>query len=223
MSCNWDVFMQEICVILGYNSENAQKYIKKGSDYHKLWQILEIIYIALADKLLLPYVRKSSELGEKPTSSGYWNYSESTVSPNYQYAQQALFNFPYALMMLRRGVRFGQSKPILVAKSKLLLLFFGSNHPRYQEIVSHDFRIECMIPNEVKQCMHSTFSMSRNRKDGHYQGGDAIIEEINKQSKKWIIRVPTEMQWQRSFRTLDVLEEVGVFQSTNILVITFMM
>ena len=104
-------------MILGYNSENAQKYIKKGCDYHKLWQILEIIYIALADELLLPYVRKSLELGEKPTSSGYWNYSESTASPNYQYAQQALFTFLYALMMLRRGVRFGQSKPILVAKS----------------------------------------------------------------------------------------------------------
>ena len=43
-------------------------------------------------------------------------------------------------------------------------------------------------------------------------------------SKKdyWFIRVPIEMQWQRSFRNLDVLEEGGVFQSTNILVITFM-
>ena len=71
-------------------------------------------------------------------------------------------------MMLRRGVRYGQSQPILAAKSKLVLLFFGRNHPRYQEIVSHDFRIEYMIPNEVKQCMHSTFSMSRNGKNEHY-------------------------------------------------------
>ena len=93
MPCNWDVFMQEIYVILGFTSENIQKYIKKGSDYHKLWQILEVVYIALADELLLPYVRKSLELGEKPTSSGDWNYSESIVNPNYQYVQQALFSF----------------------------------------------------------------------------------------------------------------------------------
>ena len=66
-----------------------------------------------------------------------------------------------------------------------------------------------MIPNEVKQCIHSTFSMSRNRKDGHYQGSDAIIEKINKQGKKWIIDVPTEMQWQRTFRSLDVLKVGG--------------
>ena len=187
--------MEEICVILGFTSENAQKYIKKGSDYHKLWQILEMVYIALADELLLPYAQKSLELCEKPTSSGYWNYSESIVNPNYQYVQQALFTFLHALMMIRRCMRYSQSKPILAAKSKLVLLFFGRNHPIYQEIVSHDFRIEYMIPNEVKQSMHSTFSMSRNGKDGHYQGGDAIIEEINKQGKKWIIGVPTEMQW----------------------------
>ena len=84
-------------------------------------------------------------------------------------------------------------------------LFFDRNHPRYQEIVSHDFRIEYMIPNELKQCMHSTFSMSRNGKDGHYQGSDVMIEEINKQGKEWIIGVPTEMQWQRSFRNLECL------------------
>ena len=97
---------------------------KNGNDYHKLWQILEVVYIALADEVLLPYVQKSLELGEKPTSSGYWNYSESVVNPNYQYVEQALITFLHPLMMLRRGVRYGQSKPILAAKSKLVLLIF---------------------------------------------------------------------------------------------------
>ena len=44
--------MQEICVILGFISENAQKFIKKGSDYHKLCQLLEVVYIAPADELM---------------------------------------------------------------------------------------------------------------------------------------------------------------------------
>ena len=85
-----------------------------------------MVYIALADKLLLPYVRKILELGEKPTSLGYWNYSENVINPNYQYVEQALFTFLHALMMLRRGVRYGQIKPILATKSKLMLLFFWS-------------------------------------------------------------------------------------------------
>ena len=39
MGCNWGVFMQDICKELGFKSENSQKYIKKGSDHHKLWQV----------------------------------------------------------------------------------------------------------------------------------------------------------------------------------------
>ena len=33
--------------------------LKKGSDHHKLWDILEIIYLAITDELLLPFVRYS--------------------------------------------------------------------------------------------------------------------------------------------------------------------
>jgi len=29
MSCNWEVFMEEICLVLGFVSENAKNYIKK--------------------------------------------------------------------------------------------------------------------------------------------------------------------------------------------------
>ena len=42
MSLCWDVFMKEICKELGFQSENALKYIKKGSDHNKLWNILEM-------------------------------------------------------------------------------------------------------------------------------------------------------------------------------------
>ena len=53
MSCNWPVFMEEICTTLGFKSDNAKKYIRKGSDHHKLWETLEITYLAMADELLL--------------------------------------------------------------------------------------------------------------------------------------------------------------------------
>ena len=40
MSLCWDVFMKEICKGLRFQSENALKYIKNGSDHHKLWAFL---------------------------------------------------------------------------------------------------------------------------------------------------------------------------------------
>ena len=59
MNLNWEVFMEIFAKQLGFTSENALKYIRKGSDHHKLWQILEITYLALVDELLLPYVRST--------------------------------------------------------------------------------------------------------------------------------------------------------------------
>ena len=32
----WEPFMKEICMYLGFASENTQIYAKKGSDHHKL-------------------------------------------------------------------------------------------------------------------------------------------------------------------------------------------
>lgn len=90
-------------MVLGFTS-NVEKYIKKCSHQQKLWQFLEVVYIALAGKLLLTNVWKSLELGEKPASSGYWNYSKSVVNSNYQYVQENLFTFLHALIMLRRSV-----------------------------------------------------------------------------------------------------------------------
>ncbi len=42
MALNLEVFMKEVVMTLGFRSENALKYMKIGSDHHKLWRILEI-------------------------------------------------------------------------------------------------------------------------------------------------------------------------------------
>ena len=59
MSFNWSIFLERVMQELGITSEIGLKYAKKGSDHHKLWDILEIIYLAITDELLLPFVRYS--------------------------------------------------------------------------------------------------------------------------------------------------------------------
>ena len=78
-----------------------------------------------------------------------------------------------------------------------------------------------MVSNKFKQCMHSTCNMRQNGKDGHYQSRNTIIEEINKQSKNWIISLLTKMQWERSFTNLGFLEKAGTFHSVIIFVYYF--
>lgn len=52
------------------------------------------------------------------------------------------------------------------------------------------------------------FTVSRKGIKTHRQGGDAILEEINKSGKRFKIGVPSESQWKRVFRSLDKLSEV---------------
>ena len=63
--------------------------------------------------------------------------------------------------------------------------------------------IEALIPHEVRSITYSSLVLCCTRRLGHYQGGDAIIEEINKEAKRDIVGIPNEMQWKKSFRNLD--------------------
>ena len=209
LSCNWLVFMKEVCRTLGFKTEESLKYAKRGSDHHKMGQILEVTYLAMADELLLPYVRDCVIKRINPSVEGYLTtYNDAVRNPNYEYAQLMTFTFLHSMMMLRKGVRSGQHLPILAAKSKLSLLFFGRNHPLYQYMLFQDFRIECLMPDQVREIVYSLMSSSRNNSGGHYQSGDAHVEEINKKAKKWVIGVPTHAQWIQSFRNLDKLDTI---------------
>ena len=209
MSLNWCVFMEEILEsCFGFVSEKAKLYAKKCSDHHKLWEILELVYLAFADELLLPYFRHCKATESDATAHGYWMFSTDAKNPNYVYIQQMVFTYLHAFMMLRKGVRNGDSQLVLVAKTKLGSLFFGRNHPHYRDIIYNDFKLAYLMPFPVAEGFYSSISASRIGRVGHYQSGDALLEEINKAAKKWVLGVPNDAQWLQSFRNLDKLTEV---------------
>ena len=49
--------MKSICKEFGFSSKNAHAYARKGSDHHKLWDIIEVCYTAFTDELLLDFSR----------------------------------------------------------------------------------------------------------------------------------------------------------------------
>ena len=208
MELNWSLFMENIVIGLGFVSENALKYIRKGSDHHKLWQILEISYLSLTDELLLPYVRNCISQCTTPTIKGYWEYCENIANPNYCYIQQMVFNFLHALMLFKKGCRNNSPEHIVAAKNRMSVLFFGWNHPNYREIVHYDLKQYMRYPLSLKEVVLGCLTASRGNNIGHYQGGDALLEEINKEAKEWMIGVLTEAQWERSFRNLDSISKV---------------
>ena len=53
----WGVLLKEVCKELGFVRQNAQAYAKKGSDHHKMWDIIEICYIAFTDEMICQFLK----------------------------------------------------------------------------------------------------------------------------------------------------------------------
>ena len=74
---NWDVFMMSFAEALGFRSPKPLE----------TWRLLEITHIAVANELLVPYVRHCLQRAEQPTAKGYWSWSNDVVvDPNYLFA-----------------------------------------------------------------------------------------------------------------------------------------
>ena len=116
--------------------------------------------------------------------------------------------FLHTLMLFRNGIRVNNIECIYGGKNKLSLLFFGRNHPCYHQLITYEKKIEPLMPHEIRSIKFSSLVLSRTGRLGHYQSGDAIIEEINKEAKRDLVGVPNEHQWRRSFRNLDNMNEI---------------
>ena len=119
--------------------------------------------------------------------------------------QQITFTFLHGLMILRKGIRANSYKHIYAGKNKLSVLLFCRNHPHYQQFVSFEKMIEALMPLEIRALKYSSLVLSRTGRSGHYQSGDAVIEEINKEAKRDLVGVPNETQWKISVRNLDMM------------------
>ena len=116
--------------------------------------------------------------------------------------------FLHAVMLFRNGIRMNNLECIYAGKNKLSLLFFGHNHSCYHELIAYEKKIEALMPHEIHSIKFSSLVLSRMVRLGHYQSGDGIIEEINKEAKQDLVGVPNEHQWRRSFRNLDNMNEI---------------
>ena len=208
---NWDVFTSAFGHELGFKSIKAQEYLRKGFDHHKTWHFLEIVYLSLSLELVTPYV-KSVSAGTSPSAEGYWNWCKDIKNPNYVYVQHMAFTYLYSLMLFRIGVRKNDAKSVENAKTKILHLFFGRNHPIYQNIMYLDTLDTISMPEELKNLKKQFMSGSRTGNIDKLQGGDALLEEVNKDSKSWLkmAGIPSEKQWLTVFRNLGKLNEASM-------------
>ena len=107
-----------------FTSQNSLNYIRKGSDHHKLWQILEYTYMDLTDELLVPYVWCCLLSNIDLDISGYWRNCDSNKNVKYLYTQEMAFTYLHALMLLWKRIHMNSSKAVFAARNWISLLFF---------------------------------------------------------------------------------------------------
>ena len=102
-------------------------------------------------------------------------------------------------------------------------LYFGLHHQIYQNILYYKTLDLILIPNELRVITEKYISGSRTMTVKKCQGGDALLEEINKESKSWLkmAGIPSEELWLRIFRNLDELNKVRFFMYINVSLFPF--
>ena len=123
-----------------------------------------------------------------------WIFVNSIKNPNFTFILQMTLTYLLALMVLRKGTRSNNSEYINAAKNKLSYFFYTRNNPNYQFIISQEKKIDVLMPSPLRQIKFNTLVTSRKNNIGHYQSGDAILEEINKEAERSAIGVPGERQ-----------------------------
>ena len=138
---NWDTFLSKLASELGFVSENAQKYMRKGSDHHKTMSVLRVAHIGWWKEMLIPYIRDRLASGSPEISvNDYlykWMPELGWKSATYSYIFGMTYTYLMALMVLRMGVRRNNSSYIRAGQLSFAPLFHRSSSSKYALIDLH--------------------------------------------------------------------------------------
>ena len=100
----------------------------------------------------------------------------------------------------------------LLAKSGKYMFkecFHGRCYPKYQSIEIHDTLQHQVLPESIQTLLDNHTSISRSDDKSKGEDCDFILEELNKETKKWLPRgVPKEKVWYNVCRNLETLQSL---------------
>ena len=107
VKCNWEVFIKNIVMELGFTSQNALKYMYNCKDHHKTWRLCELILFSCTDEILQPY---TDENGDECSVNGFWQWitsqnNQGKLSKNYVYVQEMTLDILIGIMLFRISIR----------------------------------------------------------------------------------------------------------------------
>ena len=141
MDMNWDVVLSQLARELGFVSEAAQKYVRKGSDHHKTMSILKVAHVGLWQEMLIPYVRERLSSGSSVSVNDYlytWLPSNGKKDPTYFYMFQMTWTYLMALQVFHMGVRRNNADYVKVGQTMFAPIFHRNSVSKYAMIDLYD-------------------------------------------------------------------------------------
>ena len=88
----------------------------------------------------------------------------------------SVFTYALAIMINKLGYRNNNEKIQSAGRYKFMELFYGFNHPIYQEIEYCDLRQKVVMPTIVKKQRTENLTYTISKNPSKHQGGDFIVE-----------------------------------------------
>ena len=140
--------------------------------------------------------------------------------------QRALSHLRYAQVIInfRMAMRLNNSRLAYSAIYKISPLFYGRNHPFYQQIEFYYMVQMFLQPSQVKSLIDRNFTISLSNDRSRGEDWDFILEGKNKIIKSWIPKgASRDKYWTTACRNTELLEIrrakqndfVGIKQSAN--------
>ena len=138
---NWDAFVSKLASELGFVSNAAHKFVKKGSDHHKTMSILKVAHIGLWKELLIPYIRDRLDSGSAMSVNDYlydWMPNVGWKNATYRYIFGMTWTYLMALWVFRMGIRRNNAAYVRAGQVTFATVFHRNAVSKYALIDLYD-------------------------------------------------------------------------------------
>ena len=98
---------------------------------------------------------------------------------------------------------------VKAGRYKFLPMFYGFNHPIYQELEYHDLANQIQYTKELKELLDQNVSFTSSNLDYNHQGADFSLEGKIKRHKMVAPKgIVTNERWKRVSRSIDKIESI---------------
>ena len=203
--------------VLNFCSPKAYQYLVAAKDTHKSFQTLQILLHGTAMELCSEYVKWAAHESVEISAIHFITWMGQNENETVALVHQLIFNFALAILVQKIGIRANDINVVNAGRYKFSPMFYGFNHPIYQELEYVDICNVVSYPEEVRSVIDKNMAFNRSDLDHNNQGGDFCLENKIKRHKMVAPKgFVSNQTWKRVSRSIDKIEAICTNTNANL-------